>query len=233
VRFTDEELKHQELFRRVDRMIAADMPAGYRFTAEPNAVAAAVLRASTWAVLGLTCDIEIFTQVHYRASIQPREHDISEVFKDVFLHHWQEESQHAILDELEWKRENAPRARRARQGGRRPDRPGRRRRRHPAGAGERRRRLLRRRGRPGLHRRGNRGGARRVPQGLSLAVHRVRRDRAALPADPVRHDRRRAEDAHHGGARAAALRDAAPTRAAKRVPPRPRSDAFIGARVAG
>ena len=107
VRFTDEELKHQELFRRVDRMIAADMPAGYRFTAEPNAVAAAVLRASTWAVLGLTCDIEIFTQVHYRASIQPREHDISEVFKDVFLHHWQEESQHAILDELEWKRENA------------------------------------------------------------------------------------------------------------------------------
>ena len=107
MRFTDEELKHQELFRRVERMIGADMPAGYRFTAEPNAVAAAVLQASTWAVLGLTCDIEIFTQVHYRASIQPREHDISEVFKDVFLHHWQEESQHAILDELEWRRENA------------------------------------------------------------------------------------------------------------------------------
>jgi hypothetical protein len=88
-------------------MIGADMPAGYQFTAKPNAVATAVLGASTWAVLGLTCDIEIFTQAHYRASIQPREHDISEVFKDVFLHHWQEESQHAILDELEWRRENA------------------------------------------------------------------------------------------------------------------------------
>jgi hypothetical protein len=25
----------------------------------------------------------------------------------VFLHHWQEESQHAILDELEWRREDA------------------------------------------------------------------------------------------------------------------------------
>jgi hypothetical protein len=107
VRFTDEELKHQELFRRVERMVAEDMPAGYRVTAEPNAVAQAVLRASTWAVLGLTCDIEIFTQVHYRASIQPEERDVSEVFKDVFLHHWQEESQHAILDELEWKREDA------------------------------------------------------------------------------------------------------------------------------
>ncbi|MDQ3195963.1 MAG: hypothetical protein M3Q32_06225, partial [Pseudomonadota bacterium] len=28
-------------------------------------------------------------------------------YKDVFLFHWKEESQHAILDELEWKREDA------------------------------------------------------------------------------------------------------------------------------
>src|SRR5919106_4327910 len=31
VRFTDEELKHQELFRRIEDMLAADMPAGYAF----------------------------------------------------------------------------------------------------------------------------------------------------------------------------------------------------------
>ena len=31
VRFTDEELKHQELFRRIEAMIAAGMPAGYQF----------------------------------------------------------------------------------------------------------------------------------------------------------------------------------------------------------
>src|SRR5262249_55745889 len=29
VRFSDEELKHQELFRRIERMMAAGMPAGY------------------------------------------------------------------------------------------------------------------------------------------------------------------------------------------------------------
>ena len=32
---------------------------------------------------------------------------MSELWKDVFLFHWKEESQHAILDELEWRRENA------------------------------------------------------------------------------------------------------------------------------
>ncbi|HEY7378778.1 MAG TPA: hypothetical protein VH542_08860, partial [Steroidobacteraceae bacterium] len=37
VRFSDEELKHQELFRRIEKMIAAVMPAGYRATAEANA----------------------------------------------------------------------------------------------------------------------------------------------------------------------------------------------------
>ncbi len=106
VRFTDEELKHQELFRRVERLAAEHMPPGYRCVADPNEVAAAVLGKSTWAVLGLTCDIELFTQTHYRSSIQPEE-NISELYKDVFLFHWKEESQHAILDELEWRRENA------------------------------------------------------------------------------------------------------------------------------
>ncbi len=43
VRFSDEELKHQELFRRIERMVAAGMPAGYRFEPQPNDVAAAVL----------------------------------------------------------------------------------------------------------------------------------------------------------------------------------------------
>jgi hypothetical protein len=28
------------------------------------------------------------------------------LYKDVFLYHWKEESQHAILDELEWSRED-------------------------------------------------------------------------------------------------------------------------------
>jgi len=106
VRFTDEELKHQELFRRIEAMIGADMPPGYTFLPKPNDVATAVLSKSTWAVLGLTCHIELFTQAHYRQSIEP-DLALSELWKDVFLFHWKEESQHAILDELEWRRENA------------------------------------------------------------------------------------------------------------------------------
>ena len=106
IRFSDEELKHQELFRRIEAMIAQAMPEGYRAAAEPNAVAQFVLGKSTWAVLGLTCFIELFTQQHYTASIAP-DADISPLWKDVFMFHWKEEVQHAILDELEWRREDA------------------------------------------------------------------------------------------------------------------------------
>jgi hypothetical protein len=106
VRFTEEELKHQELFRRIEEMIAPDMPAGYANVVDGNTVAGVVLAKSTWAVLALTCNIELFTQAHYRASIQP-DNNLCELWKDVFLFHWKEESQHAILDELEWGREDA------------------------------------------------------------------------------------------------------------------------------
>jgi len=106
VRFSDEELKHQALFRRIDAMIGDVLPDGYRFDVDPNNVAHAVLGKSTWAVLALTLDIELFTQLHYRQSIEP-DAELSELFKDVFLYHWKEESQHAILDELEWVRHDA------------------------------------------------------------------------------------------------------------------------------
>jgi hypothetical protein len=106
VRFTDEELKHQELFRRIERLAAEDMPEGYGFLPQPNEVATAVLGKSTWSVLALVCHIELFVLAHYHASIDP-DAAMSELYKDVFLHHAREESQHAILDELEWRRENA------------------------------------------------------------------------------------------------------------------------------
>ena len=100
VRMSDEEIKHQEMFRRLEAQMAQDMPAGYVQAAAPNDVARAVLGKSTWAVLALTLDIELFVQAHYRASIAPQD-NLSELWKDVFLFHWKEESQHAILDEIE------------------------------------------------------------------------------------------------------------------------------------
>lgn len=106
IRFSDEELKHQELFRRVEALSAANMPDGYVVAADANEVAKIVLSKSTWAVMALTYHVEVFTQVHFKKSIEP-EADLSPLWKDVFLYHWKEESQHAVIDELEWRREDA------------------------------------------------------------------------------------------------------------------------------
>ena len=106
VRFADEEIKHQELFRRVERMCAEGMPGGYAFMPEPNAVASAVLSKSTWAVLALTCHIELFVLAHYRESIDADD-KVSQLWKDIFLFHAKEEAQHATIDEMEWRREHA------------------------------------------------------------------------------------------------------------------------------
>jgi hypothetical protein len=94
VRFSDEELKHQALFHRIEGMLGEVLPRGYRFDIDPDTVARAVLGNSTWAVLALTLDIELFTQLHYRQSIDP-DAELSDLFKDVFLYHWKEESQRA------------------------------------------------------------------------------------------------------------------------------------------
>jgi hypothetical protein len=106
IRFCDEEMKHQDLFRRLEKMIAEGMPAGYKFPHDPNAVAADILMHSTWSVLGLIYEIELFTQEHYRQTIEP-DSDLSELYRDVFHFHAREESTHAIMDSLEWPREDS------------------------------------------------------------------------------------------------------------------------------
>jgi hypothetical protein len=106
VRFSEEELKHQALFRRIDGMMSRVMPPGYRFDVDPDAVARAVLGKRTWAVLLLTLHIELFVQNHYRQSIAPDD-ELSELFKDVFLFHWKDECQHVLVDELELRRHDA------------------------------------------------------------------------------------------------------------------------------
>ena len=195
VRFCDEELKHQELFRRLELLTAEGMPDGYQFLPDPDAVARAVLGKSTWAVLGLTCHIELFTQAHYRQSIET-DTDLSELWKDVFLFHWKEESQHAILDELEWVHENAkltPEARDRRStdlialvGAVDGVAPG-------AGSGGRR---LLRQGMWPITRQGGDRTANKRAGGLPLAVHRVRSKGPAFQRNPRRNDHRTAGSSH-------------------------------------
>jgi DNA-binding Lrp family transcriptional regulator len=106
IRFSDEELKHQALFRRIEEMMADGMAEGYKFLPDPDAVAASVLKNSSWAVLALILEIELFTQEHYKQSIEPEE-NLSDLYKDIFLFHWKEETTHAMMDELEWPREDS------------------------------------------------------------------------------------------------------------------------------
>ncbi len=103
MRFSGEEVKHQELFRRVEAQIARGMPGGYSTVAGANQVAQVVLSKCTWAVLALTCHIELFVQSHYEQSIDP-DGSLSPLFRDIFKYHWQDECRHVVLDELEWRR---------------------------------------------------------------------------------------------------------------------------------
>ena len=79
------------------------LPPGWSCVAGPDDVARVVLAKSDWAVLALTLHIERFTLRHYQESIAD-DPGLCELFRDVFRFHWMEESQHAVLDELEWLR---------------------------------------------------------------------------------------------------------------------------------
>ena len=154
----------------------------------------------TWAVLALDLPHRAL-----HAGALPRRASsptptLSPLWKDVFLFHWKEESQHAILDELEWPREDAQldrgRARRARSTTssrwsapstascrcRRPPTCDYFLRSRAAALRRRRRRSELRDGRA---------------QGLPLAVHRLRCPAPALHEDADRDDHPRAGRAHH------------------------------------
>jgi hypothetical protein len=96
VRFTDEELKHQEMFRRIDALCAEGMAPGYTFMPQPNDVAGVVLGKPNWSVLALICHIELFVLQHYRESIE-KDENLSELWKDVFTYHAREESRRDLL----------------------------------------------------------------------------------------------------------------------------------------
>jgi hypothetical protein len=84
IRFSDEELKHQGLFRRIVSLMGDGMQDGYDFLPDPGTVAAAVLKNASGAVLTLILEIELFT--HYQRSIELEE-TLSELYKDIFLFH--------------------------------------------------------------------------------------------------------------------------------------------------
>lgn len=106
VQCTQDELKHQALFARIDLMMAGAMPQGYRFKARPTDFTWLVLGRARWSVLALTRLLELGAQAHYRDSIAP-DPSLSALYKDVFFFHWLDEERHAPVSEREWRAEDA------------------------------------------------------------------------------------------------------------------------------
>ena len=100
VRMADEELKHQELFRRLETLMADDMPTA---TSRRPTQRRGDGRAEQEHVVG-ACTHAGHRALH--AGPLSRQHRAAErpvcLWKDVFRAHWKEEVQHAALDELEF-----------------------------------------------------------------------------------------------------------------------------------
>ena len=100
-----QESTDQTLFLCVDTMINRGMPSGYRFVFRDEQVTMPTLPRSRWARLALAFHINLLTQVHYKQSVGD-DAEISEFFKNIFLHHWRSDSRRAIVNGIEWARED-------------------------------------------------------------------------------------------------------------------------------
>jgi hypothetical protein len=99
VRFSEEELKHQELFRRSIALFNQQFGATPQLIPGREAVAAVVRSKSKLAVVMLTAIIEWFTQVHYTEHVLNKT-GLDGLFRDLLKHHWLDEAQHAKIDTL-------------------------------------------------------------------------------------------------------------------------------------
>lgn len=97
--FASEEAKHIHLFRRFREEFAEGFGARCDVIGPPEAIAAHVLSHTPLSVALLTLHIEWMTQRHFTESVRDNQ-ALDPAFKDLLLHHWMEEHQHAQLDAL-------------------------------------------------------------------------------------------------------------------------------------
>jgi len=102
LRFAEEEVKHQEMFRRACRMLKESFGKDCDVLPNPQAVAEVILSHKPMAVLLITLHLEIMTQQHFVESFRRgTADDLDPLFRQLLRHHWMEESQHAKIDVLE------------------------------------------------------------------------------------------------------------------------------------
>ena len=99
VRFSEDELKHQELFRRSMALFNEQFGVAPRLIPDREAVAAFVRGKSKLAVLILIDIIEWFVQAHYTEHIRDKA-ELDGLFRDLLKYHWLDEAQHAKIDTM-------------------------------------------------------------------------------------------------------------------------------------
>jgi hypothetical protein len=99
VRFSEEELKHQELFRRSIALFNEQFGVTPQLIPGREAVAAVVRSKSKLAVLILIDIIEWFVQIHYTEHVLDKV-ELDSLFRDLLKHHWLDEAQHAKIDTM-------------------------------------------------------------------------------------------------------------------------------------
>jgi len=102
LRFAEEEVKHQEMFRRACRLFKQGFGHDCEVLPNPEAVAEVILSHKPMAVLLITLHLEIMTQQHFVESFRKGAADeLDPLFRQLLRHHWLEEAQHAKIDILE------------------------------------------------------------------------------------------------------------------------------------
>jgi hypothetical protein len=102
LRFSEEELKHQQLFARYTETFARGFKIAPALLDNQVAVAKAIMSKSNLGVLFFNLHMELMTQQHYVETIRDNEREsLDPLFRNILKHHWLEEAQHTRLDFLE------------------------------------------------------------------------------------------------------------------------------------
>ena len=99
LRFSEDELKHQEMFRRSIALFNNQFGVSPQLIPDREGVAGVVRSKSKLAVLVLIDIIEWFVQLHYTEHVLD-DADLDLLFRDLLKYHWLDEAQHAKMDTM-------------------------------------------------------------------------------------------------------------------------------------
>nr|WP_233261942.1 hypothetical protein [Vitiosangium sp. GDMCC 1.1324] len=102
LRFSEEEIKHQQLFSRYTSAFARGFKVVPSLLDNQVQVAKAIMTKSNLGVLIFNLHMELMTQQHYIETVRGNDREaLDPLFCNMLKHHWLEEAQHTRLDFLE------------------------------------------------------------------------------------------------------------------------------------